>query len=246
LVVRPAYSFRTKYSPEGVVALNKKRFMILIAATVVLPLGFSGCGSSGVASESGSRTQPATTQTNITTEKPSSANDKNVSGGSVASKTNTVMMKGIHNGPDGGLEIVKEGLNILTTPPTEGPEEVAWRFFRLRSEGKYEEAGQLLTGTVKGQYVDEPNQTYLREVTHAEFERLADITEIAPQEQETAGAFQRHVVYIEMNFTLRGAVPASNTKMRNGLNYYAIHLVQATKDGPWKIALLGGSPPLQK
>lgn len=147
---------------------------------------------------------------------------------------------------DGKMFLSKEGVTIRTEPPMEGPEEVAWRFFKLQGEKKYEEAVELLSGYTYNQLKDEPDQKYLREVIDSEFVRVADITEYAPFERETEGAFDRRVIYIEVNFKLRGAIPPDKTGMRNGLNHFAVHLIQPQQDAEWKIVLLGGSPWLEK
>ncbi|ARU60377.1 hypothetical protein CBW65_04330 [Tumebacillus avium] len=153
---------------------------------------------------------------------------------------------GMKMGTDGQLYLSKNGLQILTTPPDSGPEEVAWRFFKLRGEQKYDEAVELLSGYIYPKYKNEPTRNVLVEVIASEFVRAADITEIAPVEGETDGAFARKVIYLEMNFQLRGTLSPESTDMRNGLNRYAVHLIQEKEGAPWKIVLLGGCPWLEK
>ncbi|ASS73733.1 hypothetical protein CIG75_01255 [Tumebacillus algifaecis] len=143
-------------------------------------------------------------------------------------------------------KLPKQGLTIVTAPPIDGPEEVAWRFFKLKGEQKYEEALELLGGYLYGSYKDEPEQIFLREVIHSEFVRAADVTSLAPREGETRDAFDYRVIYVEVNFKLRGKLTPEQTDMRNGLNHYAVHLIQKEQGSPWEIVLLGGSPWLEE
>ncbi|ARU60636.1 hypothetical protein CBW65_05710 [Tumebacillus avium] len=158
----------------------------------------------------------------------------------------TAAPTGMKMGADGQLYLSKNGLQILTTPPESGPEEVAWRFFKLRGEQKYDEAVELLGGYLYPNYKNEPSRNVLMEVTASKFVRAADITKIAPVEGETDGAFARKVIYLEMNFKLRGIMSPESTDMRDGLNHYAVHLIQEKEGDPWKIVLLGGCPWLEK
>jgi hypothetical protein len=192
---------------------------------VILMLS-SGCGTDA---------NPASTQSN---SKPQNLQQEK-------NEPLQVTPKGIIKKPDGTLALSKAGLSIRTTPATEGPEEVAWRFFKLENEQNYEEAAKLLTGYFYHSLYDEPGQKYLKEIIGAEFIRSADITSIAPRENETADAYDYRVIYIEVNLKLRGAIPPDQTGYRNGFKNFAVHLIQAKQGDPWKIVLLGGSPTLE-
>ncbi|NBI28583.1 hypothetical protein ERL59_06410 [Chengkuizengella sp. YPA3-1-1] len=153
---------------------------------------------------------------------------------------------GIVTGSDGKRYISKEGLNIITSPPLEGAEAVAWQHFKLRGEQKYDESLELMTGFIKEDRAEGYGRKLHEEVVGAKFLRMSDITSIAPEESEVEGAYDYRVLYTELDFSLRGEIDPENTDMRNGKNHYAVHLIQEKEESDWKIVLLGGSPPLEQ
>lgn len=154
---------------------------------------------------------------------------------------------------EGQTVISKKGLKINTVKPTEGAAKVAWDFFRLRGEQKYDEAVKVLYGSrdkdnlkIYGQWASKPDDPYLIEVIGADFVRWADITSFAPKEGEDEGTAHYKVIYIEVNLKVRGKLTENETDMRNGLNRYAIHVVQEKEGDPWEISLVGGAPWMEK
>ncbi|WP_433942856.1 hypothetical protein [Paenibacillus sp. SN-8-1] len=147
----------------------------------------------------------------------------------------------------------KEGLQIFTTPPTEGPAKVAWDYIRLLGEQKYDEALLLLDGSdtkdnmkIWAEFGSKLNDPYLIEVIGSSFVRWTDFTDIAFKETEDNGAIEYKIIYLEVNLKLRGKLTEEQNAFRNGLNRFAIHVVKYKENGPWRISLLGGAPPLEK
>ncbi|WP_058300862.1 hypothetical protein [Gorillibacterium timonense] len=154
--------------------------------------------------------------------------------------------------PDGKSSYIsKEGLDIHTEPPTEGPALIAWKWFKCRGEQNYDEALTTLQGYRKktglySLYALKSQEVYLKEVKGAKLIRWADVTAIAPKEGEDEGAKDYKVIYMELDFKVRGKLTPAQTDMHNGLNQYAVHLVQMNDGDPWEISLLGGAPLMEK
>lgn len=176
----------------------------------------------------------------------------------VAGQTSNNESRGIlpHEGynTDGKYVIFKDGLDIHTTEPTEGVAAVAWEFFKLRGQQQYEEAlkylkgygTDALTNSLYADYVGE-GRVYLEEVMGAKLLRWTDITQVVAKESEDEGSYVYKVIYLEMEFVTRGKLgePDHPSSIMNGVNIYAVHVVQMEENGPWIISLLGGCPPLE-
>lgn len=155
---------------------------------------------------------------------------------------------------NGKYVIFKDGLDIFTTEPTEGAAEVAWEFFKLRGQQQYDEALKYLKGSetdtstysLYTDYASEGN-IYLKEVIGAKLLRWTDITQVVSKESEDVGAYDYKVIYLEMEFVTRGKLggPDHPSSIKNGVNIYAVHVVQMKENGPWIISLLGGCPSLE-
>ncbi|MDO3411409.1 hypothetical protein QWJ34_16705 [Saccharibacillus sp. CPCC 101409] len=152
---------------------------------------------------------------------------------------------------NGSPYLSKQGLEVFTNPPAEEAAKAAWDYFSLSGQHKYDDALRLLQGydtddpaSLYAKYTD-AGSVYLKEITGANLIRWADITQIAPKETEDEGAYAYKVIYLEMDFTTRGALTAEQTDIHDGINIYSVHVRQEQAGGDWKIGLFAGAPPLE-
>lgn len=175
---------------------------------------------------------------------------------SVGQTTNTessAQPTGMGFNKDGTTFLYKSGLDIYNTEPTIGAADVAWKFFKLRGQQHYDEALKYLQGygsddltSLHAKYTNE-GRIYLEEVIESKLLRWTDITKIAPKEHEDENVYDYKVIYLEMEFKTRGKLGGSHpTDMKDGINIYAVHVMQAKEHDPWVISMLGGAPPLEK
>lgn len=210
----------------------RKLALVLLLTCVLL----SGCSTGDKQSNHEAANKVNTPSTKVTSSQP----------------VNPSVPKGLIMNSDSNY-MSKEGLQIFTTPPTEGPAKVAWDYMKLLGKQKYDEALLLLDGSdtkdnmkIWAEFGSKPNDPYLIEIIGSSFVRWTDITDINSKETEDNGAIEYKIIYLEVNLKLRGKLTEEQTAFRNGLNRFAIHVVKYKKDGPWRISLIGGTPWLEK